>query len=165
MKKIILLSAFCIISVFAKAQDERNEGFKIGVGASLAIPASNLQYSAVGGGFDVLALYGISNKIFLSADAGFTTLSGKSFFPSTAIIPIRIGVRYLPVNKLYLAAKAGLGIYTIIKESSNYFAYSLGAGYMLSPKFDLSASYDGYSKQNISFGYAAIRLGYTFGKK
>lgn len=164
MKKIILLPAFCIISFLAKSQDVKREGFKIGVGASLAIPASNLQYSSVGGGIDVLALYGMSNKLLLSADAGFTTLAGKSFFPSTAIIPIRIGLRYLPIDKLYLAAKAGLGIYTIIKTSSNYFAYSLGAGYMLSPKFDLGASYDGYSKQNISFGYVAVRLGYTFGK-
>ena len=164
MKKIILLPAFCILSFFAKSQEIKKEGFKIGLGGSLAIPASNLQYSSVGGGLDVLALYGISNKILLSADAGFTTLSGKSFFPSTAIIPIRLGVRYLPIDKLYLTAKAGLGIYTIIKKSSNYFAYSLGAGYLLSPKFDLGASFDGYSKQSSPFGYVAIRLGYTFGK-
>ena len=164
MKKIILLPAFCILSFFAKSQDVKQEGFKIGLGATLAIPASNLQYSSVGAGLDVLALYGISNKILLSADAGFTTLAGKSFFPSTAIIPIRLGVRYLPIDKLYLTAKAGLGIYTIIKKSSNYLAYSLGVGYLLSPKLDLSASYDGYSKQNSPFGYVAIRLGYTFGK-
>ena len=52
MKKIMLLPAFCILSFLAKSQEVKKEGIKIGVGASLAIPARNLQYSAVGGGLN-----------------------------------------------------------------------------------------------------------------
>lgn len=160
-----MLSAFCMISFVGLAQDTKQAGFKIGIGGTLAIPASNLELSSVGGGLDVLALYSLSEKISLSADAGFITLPGKSILPATAIVPIRIGVRFFPGSNFYLGAKAGLGIYTIVKESTSYLAYSIGAGYNLNKHFDIGVSYDGFSKSDISFGYVGIRLGYTFGKK
>jgi hypothetical protein len=162
MRMIFLLPVLCVFSFLGRAQDIKKPAFKIGIGGTLAIPAYNLDYSSVGGGVDLLALYSLSQKISLSADAGFTGLPGKSILPATAIIPIRLGVRYFPGSKFYLGAKAGLGIFTIVKESTSYLAYAVGAGYNLNRHFDIGLSYDGYSKKDISFGYVGIRLGYTF---
>ena len=160
-----MLPVFCLIYFVGYTQDVKQPGFSIGVGGTLAIPASNLEYSSVGGGLDLLALYSLSDKISLSADAGFITLPGKSILPATAIVPIRLGLRYFPGSNFYLGAKAGLGIYTIVKESTSYLAFSVGAGYNLNNHFDVGISYDGFNKSDVSFGYVGIRLGYTFRKK
>ncbi len=143
------------------AQVEKN---KIGVGAglSLAIPAYNLDISSVGGGADVMLQYGISGKTALTADVAFIGLPGKNNYPSTAIVPIRLGVKYFPVPKIYAAAKGGLGIYTILKASASHFTYSFTGGYLITKKMEASLFYDGYSNNSTSFGYAGIRAGYNF---
>jgi hypothetical protein len=164
MRNVGLICCLCIFSLVGKSQDVQSNKFKVGIGGVLAIPANNLNESSIGGGFDVLALYDVSDKISLSGDAGFTALAGKGIFTSTAIIPVRVGLRYLPGSNFYLGAKGGIGIFTILKESVTYLGYSFGAGYQLSPRFDLGVSYDGYSKKDISFGLVALRLGYSFGK-
>lgn len=165
MKKLIFLTAIILTAFCSKAQDKTGiKGFKIGAGLSLAIPLNNLSSNSVGAGIDILAQYGITHNIAVTADAGFTVLFAKDNNPSTGIIPIRIGLRYFPISQIYLGAKAGLGVYTLGIVSNNYTAYSFGAGYMLSAKLDIGISYDGYVNSNTSFGYMAIRLGYNFGK-
>ena len=167
MKKILIAVTFFIASLKGMGQNLRTDiqGFKIGVGLSLAIPVSNLDANTIGAGFDILGQYGLDKNLAVTADAGVTALFAKYDIPTTAIIPIRLGFRYFPTSEIYLGAKTGLGIYTlgdIISE--NYTAWSLGAGYLLDRRFDVSASYDGYVKKGISFGYMAIRIGYVFGK-
>ncbi len=161
MKQFIL----CIVLVFTgfcvAAQVEKNKT-GIGAGLLLAIPVYNLDISSVGGGGDLLLQYGLSGKTALTADVAFIGLPGKNNYPSTAIVPIRLGVRYFPVPKIYAGAKAGLGIYTILKASASHFAYAVSGGYLLTKKIEAGLFYDGYSNKNTSFGYAGIRAGYNF---
>ncbi len=165
MKKLILVFFLSFNFFFTKSQTNVPQGFKIGAAISLAIPVSNLTYNTIGAGFDILAQYGLSNNLALTADVGATALFAKYNIPTTAVIPIRLGIKYFPSPAVYLGAKAGLGIYTLGNVvSENYAAWSLGAGYIISRRFDVSAAYEGYSKKNVSFGYAGLRLGYTFGK-
>jgi len=163
MKKIFFFGLLAVTGLVVKAQQENGiRGFKIGAGANLAVPVSNLPYSSIGAGIDLLARFTVSDNLALTADAGYTALFGKDNFVTTGIIPIRVGFRYLPVPEVYLGAKAGLGIYTLSNASTNFTAYSIGAGYQFSPKMDIGAAYDGYTKKNSSFGYFNLRLGYTF---
>lgn len=163
MKKIFLIALLLPFSFLFKVQAQADiNKFKIGAGANLAVPVSNLPYSTIGAGIDLLARYIVSDNVSLTADAGYTALFGKDNFVTTGIIPVRVGFRYLPVPEVYLGAKAGLGIYTLSNASTNFTAYSIGAGYQFSPKMDIGASYDGYTKKNSSFGYLNLRLGYTF---
>ncbi len=164
MQRIGFVLLFCFFSQAAKTQETDIKKFKLGIGGVLSIPANNLETSSIGGGFDLLASYVVAEQLLLTGDAGFTALAGKSGLSSTAIIPIRVGVRYLPGSNFYLSGKVGIGIYTILKESETYFGYAAGAGYQLNKKFDIGVTYDGYSKNNISFGLVSIRLGYGFGK-
>lgn len=145
----------------AAAQVQKNR-IGIGAGLSLAIPVYNLNISSVGGGGDVIVQYGLSGKTALTADAAFIGLPGKSNYPSTAIVPIRLGIKYFPVPKIYAGAKAGLGIYTILKASASHFAYAVTGGYLIAKKIEAGVFYDGYSNKNTSFGYAGIRAGYNF---
>ena len=167
MKKILTVTAFLITALTGKSQniDRDNKGFRIGAGLSLAVPVSNLETNTIGTGFDILAQYRLDKNLAVTADAGVTALFAKYNIPTTAIIPIRLGIRYFPASAIYLVVKTGLGIYTLGDiVSENYAAWSLGAGYLLDRRFDVSASYDGYVKKGISFGYMAIRIGYSFGK-
>ena len=161
MRIVFLLFIASFHFTTACAQVSKNR-FNVGVGALLAVPVYNLDYSSTGGGVDATALYGLTDKISLSADIGFTGLPGKSVYPSTAIIPIRLGVRYFPTKKIYVGAKAGLGIYTILKASANHTAFSASLGYLPGKKLDAAFYYDGYTNKNTSFGYAGVRFSYYF---
>lgn len=164
MKQIPVLAFLVLSGLTGFTQVSKND-FQVGIGISLAIPVYNLEFSTTGGGVEASALYGLSDKVILTTDIGFTGLPGKNIYPSTAIVPIRAGLRYFPVPKIYLGAKAGLGIYTILKASANHFTYSGSAGYLLNRKLDAGLYYDGYSNKNTSFGYTGLRLSYYFLKR
>jgi Outer membrane protein beta-barrel domain len=167
MKKILTVVIIALASLKAISQNLKADPgkFNVGIGVSLAVPVNNLETNTIGAGLDLLAQYGLDQNLAVTADAGLTALFAKYDIPTTAIIPIRIGVRYFPASAVYLGAKTGLGIYTLGDiVSENYAAWSLGAGYLLDKRFDVSASYDGYVKKGISFGYMALRIGYAFGK-
>jgi hypothetical protein len=161
MRVIFFLIAGLIYIPAGKCQAGKNK-FNLGVGLLLAVPVYNLDFSSTGGGVEAIAIYSLSEKVNLTADVGFTGLPGKNIYPSTAIVPIRAGLRYFPTAKIYLGAKAGLGIYTILKASASHMAYSAAAGYLVAKKLDAELYYDGYSNKNTSFGYTGIRLGYYF---
>lgn len=163
MKKLFFTITVMIASLTLIAQQGPGiRGFKVGVGANLAIPTSNLNSTSIGAGFDLLAQYGIAEQVGITADAGYTVLFGKDGFNDLSIVPIRAGIRFYPSPAFYLGAKAGVGILnTKGAESRSATAYSFGAGYFLSPQIDVSAAYDGYSKSG-SFGLVNVRLGYTF---
>lgn len=161
------LSAFIVLlfsGCFTAAIGQVTPGeFGFSVGAQLAIPASNLSGTSIGAGIDLTASYGLAESLAATADAGYTGLFGKDNSPNISLVPIRAGVRYFLAENIYAGAKIGLGILSLSNVSTNYTAYSIGAGYRMSPQFDIGASYDGYTRSGASFGYAAVRLGYNFG--
>ncbi|RYY51223.1 MAG: hypothetical protein EOO06_01410 [Chitinophagaceae bacterium] len=164
MKKVFLIAALAVASFTVNAQDESgNTGFKFGVGANLGIPVSNLDGASIGAGIDLLGQYGLAEQFAVTVDAGYTNIFAKDNGLDLSLIPIRAGVRFYATPALYFGAKAGIGIAKSKGyESVNTTAYSFGGGYKLDNKFDVGASYDGYSKDG-SFGLINIRLGYTFG--
>jgi hypothetical protein len=165
MKISGIYSFLMFIYLSGHSQTPMKRKFNAGIGVSLAIPVYNLDYSSTGGGIDAIALYGITDKISITGDVGFVGLPGKSIYPSTAIVPIRAGLRYFPGSKIYIAAKAGLGIYTILKASANHFTYAAAAGYLINQKLETALYYDGYSNKNTSFGYTGLSLSYYFLKR
>lgn len=164
MKKLFFIAALFVASFAVQAQDQSNMGLKFGLGANLAIPVGDLaDVSSIGAGIDLLGQYGISEQIAITVDAGYTSMFGKDSYPDLSLIPIRGGLRFYPTPQFFLGAKAGVGIakYKGL-DSETTTAYSFGAGYYLSPMFDVSASYDGFSKSGSSLNLINIRLGYTF---
>jgi hypothetical protein len=163
MNKIVLSLLFCcVMQAQLIAQTKAPKGFKVNVGVLMAIPASNLKFSTVGAGVDVQAQYGFSNALVVTSSVGYTGLAGEGFYPYTAVIPITVGLRYYPIAKLYAAGKLGWGVYSLSSTTINYTAYTLGAAYEISKKWDSGVYYDGFINDKTSFGYVALRVGYTF---
>lgn len=162
MNRTILIIISCLFSISTMAQKKAPQGFKVNAGISLAIPASNLQFSTVGAGLDLQAQYGFSNALVATAGVGYTGIAGEGFYPYTAVIPITVGLKYYPLPKLFAVGKLGWGIYSLSTTRINYTAYSMGAGYAISKRWDTSVLYDGFINDKTSFGYVAMRLGYTF---
>lgn len=162
MKKILVVLVCCVSGYAVSAQAGYVNGFKLGGGVSVDIPANNLGSYSVGVGVDLLAQYGIARKLALTGDIGYTTIFAKNKdLASYDIVPIRGGFRYFPSSMFYLAGKIGVGI-GVGKYSGSSTAYAIGAGLVMSPKLDVSANYEGYSKSGFSTGYIGIRLGYFF---
>ncbi len=168
MKKVFLFAALVAASFTGMSQDAGIRGLKFNGGIHVDIPASNMDANSMGVGFDVLGQYGFTDNLAVVFDAGYTNYMVKSKykdlgFKSSGIIPIRAGIRYFPTSKIYINGKGGVGIGTG-EGSTTMTAYSFGAGYMVTSKIDVSASYDGYSK-NGSMGSVGVRVGYFFGGK
>ncbi|MEO6583330.1 MAG: outer membrane beta-barrel protein [Ferruginibacter sp.] len=168
MKKLIIISLITVISLQSFAQDGGNQGFRIGGGLTVAIPASkNLKAYSVGVGLDLLAQYGITSQFALTGDVGYTTIFAKNKDNDAFnVIPIRGGIRFYPSDKFYLGGKAGVGILTGNGSSSSGFAYAVGGGFKMDDKLDIGLNYESVTKKilntNYSFGYLGLRLGYFF---
>lgn len=168
MKKLIILSIICSFLFFNSQAQGPINGFKVGGGLSVVIPASNLKNYSVGVGLDLLAHYGITSQFAITGDVGYTTLFPKEEDANSFnIIPIRGGIRFYPSNNLYLGGKAGVGIMTMKDfPNQNAFAYALGGGFRMDDKLDIGLNYEGLSRKenNIksSLGYISLRLGYFF---
>ncbi|MBS1495707.1 MAG: outer membrane beta-barrel protein [Bacteroidetes bacterium] len=164
MKKLLIVAVFVAGSFAGMAQksDAGIQGFKVAGGIDLAIPANNMGGTSIGAGVDLLGQYGVSENFGITVDAGYTALFLKGGGNTEGLIPIRAGIRYYPSSQWYVGGKAGIGILTGGGSSLTTTAYSFGGGYMISPKLDLGATYDGYSKSG-SFGLVNVRLGYFFG--
>lgn len=152
---------------------------KFGGGINVALPTGNDNFS-VGAGLDLMGHFGLSDKLALTADAGYTALFPKSDWKGSTygLIPIRGGVRLYPSPAFFVGGKAGVGLlnYKLKRdgiefktENNSSFAYSFGAGYVMDSKLEIGASYDGYSQKEkvtdtkINNGMINVRLGYWFG--
>lgn len=168
-----------VFSYSGFCQDAAARTFKFGGGVELAVPVNGLSYSSIGAGVDLIGHYGLSDKIAITADAGYVglfekkDLSNSSISGDINIIPIRGGIRFYPIEHVYVSGRAGIGIRTGGNTSDTYLAYAFGGGYMIDDKLDLGLAYEGYSKgSNVgylggayiynSFGYVGLRLGYFF---
>lgn len=164
MKKITIVFVLSLLFSHAEAQKKQGDalGFKFSVGATLAVPSSNLPLWSVGAGVDLLMQYGITHDLALTGDVGFTDLFGRLDIKDYTIVPIRVGARFFPTSKFYLAAKTGVGFLKVKGiEGATALAYAVGGGYMVGKQLDLGLSYDGYSK-NGTIGLVAVRVGYFF---
>jgi hypothetical protein len=164
MKKSIFVFIFSAFFLFSNGQKKHGDalGFKFSGGVTLVVPSSNLPLWSVGAGIDLLMQYGITHDLALTGDVGFTDLFGRLDIKDYTIVPIRVGVRFFPTSKFYLAAKTGVGFLKVKGiEGVTALAYAVGGGYMLGKQLDLGVSYDGYSK-NGTIGVVAVRLGYFF---
>ena len=168
MRKFYLICCFFVISssCFSQHQPISKKDFSIGAGASLAIPARNLAVNSIGGGLDILGQYVLSEQLVVTADVGVTALAARFNLPTSAVIPIRLGLRYFPVPNAYVSGKAGMAIFALGDVvSETYAAWALGAGYVVSKRVDIAGAFEGFAKKSTDFGYVTLRLGYTFGKE
>ena len=161
MRSVLIALCIHLLSTMASFSQVAPRRLGVGISGVVAVPVYNMDYSTTGAGLEAKVFYGILNNLTAMASAGFTGLPGKGSYPSTAIIPIRAGLRYFPLSRLYFSATAGLGIYTILKTSANHVSYELGGGFSIKPRFDVGLQYEGFSNKHSSFGYVACKFTYV----
>jgi hypothetical protein len=72
-------------------------------------------------------------------------------------IPLQLGLKLYPSEKLYLAGGAGIAIDI---NGNSATAWSAAAGTPLGKRFDLGLKYENYEKNFSNSSQIAVRLGY-----
>lgn len=163
MKKLLLtlILVQCGLAGICQPDDKR---WKLNLGAQFAIPVFNMEVNTVGAGTDLKLLYSISPKFDLSADAGFTIFFAEKRFVPTGLVPVKLGASYWLNEKIFLMGKLGLGIYMLYTPgetvTKNFVGIEAGPGFVLSKRFDLGLTYNGYQNSKGSFGFMSAQLGY-----
>ena len=133
MKKIFLLLALTTFTskLFAQETDGDEKKLKIGLGATIALPLSNLkEYSNFGVGVTALVVYNVNETIagFAQVEAvGFKNNRGNNG-RGTFHIPVVLGARYKNGN-FFLGLGAGYGYFSIEGENTGGFLTSPQIGY------------------------------------
>lgn len=133
IQKLFLLLALttCTSKLFAQDDEAKEKKLKIGIGATIALPLSNLkQYSNFGAGVTALLVYNVNETIAGFAQVEVVAFKNKSANNGrgTFHIPVIMGARYKNGN-FFLGLGAGYGYFFIEGENTGGFLTSPQIGY------------------------------------
>lgn len=155
-----MIAAILFAATSSQAQDsESTMPIKFSIAGNIGLP-TNSGYS-VSYGADIQADFGIGSTAAVTGSLGYQNFSYKGGGGSYYVIPLLAGAKFnLGSDKMYGHAQLG---YAFGKGSSGGFAYAPSIGYYLSPNFDASLKYSGYSfKGGGTLGNIGVRLAYNF---
>ena len=178
MKKVFLSLAIIIIACLsANAQKESSESggpIKIDIGVAGGIPLGDFGNATTFGiGGYAKGGYKIQDNVDLTLTADYKSFSGKNSGPSYGIFTVLAGGSYLANGGFHVDAGIGYGslsvpaqtitvlgqTFTTASSSSGGFAYRAGISYTISDALDITANYNGISK-NGTTSYIGIGIGY-----
>jgi hypothetical protein len=194
LKISALVLAFAGFALGAKAQttstttskSTTSNGVILSVGVDAGIPTGNLNngYNWNIGG-SVQADIPVVNQLFVTVNAGYNSIQGKSNAFGTGLtatniqlLPVKAGLKFFPVNNFYVQGEAGAA-FALNKSSVGFnnaaaFIYAPQVGYQfpLGGKsfLDAGVRYEGSSKftsgnDNSQVNFVALRVAYAFGTK
>jgi len=169
-----LIACFLLVSLGARAQH-----YRIGLGAELDFPSGNsVNMSSFGFGTGLKGEVGLSDKLSLTANAGFLHFLGKKFYgprmQGTNNVPVKLGLMYYADDNFYAEAQAGTH-FSSQSNAKNGFAWSLGIGSFLKSsqrnKIDIGLRYEEWRSSALlipqgttwsSFNFFSLRAAYAF---
>lgn len=158
-----------MISV-ANAQTERKLGSELsfGVNGGLAVGDFNKTHGGMIGG-DLKYAYNFDPAVAVTLQSGYNNFFGKKVLETSLVdykykslgqIPIKAGVRF-SMGQFYAEPQLGVSFFTGAGDGSA-FTYAGNIGVQVTPSFDISARYEGWSKNSSNLGFVGLRLAYTF---
>lgn len=139
---------------------------KLGIGVNVGVPTNSGSSFALGA--DLRYQVDIDRQLSIPITAGFTSIFNKDVgnieIPNSNYIPAKAGLKYFFSDTgagAYGLAEAGAAFGTN-KGSGTSFVYSPAIGYAWNNGLDLSAKYEGLSKNGVNNGYVGVRLAYGF---
>jgi hypothetical protein len=186
MKKLLFLFAsVAIIAVAANAQigiasvpkakakpyAEAGSGFHFGAGIHLGLPIGDWSdFWSFGIGVEAQGEYMFSEKVSAVLNSGYTSFLGKTVdyglgstkVDAIGLIPILAGVRVYPSPKVFIGARAGLGIFTGGGSSETGFQYRPEVGYNSGP-IQIALAFNGWSKNGENDNFIGLTAIYVFG--
>jgi len=173
MRKIYMaLLATILISASSYGQKGNN---RIGVGADLGIPTGDFgSYFKTGIGFYAKGLFGVGKSGQVTLTTGYSSFKNAGdvadFSASVGTVPLLIGYRAI-FNGFFIEPQMGYSILNFkatsdeagfFTQSTGAFTWAAGAGYVFNKQFEVSARYQGTSKNGSSLNFFGLRLGYNF---
>ena len=149
--------------LFAQEDDADEKKLKIGIGATIVLPLSNLkQYSDYGAGVAALVVYNVNETI-----AGFAQVEAVGFKNNssnngrgTFHIPVVLGARYKNGN-FFLGLGAGYGYFSIDRNNTGGFLTSPQIGYDFG-KLQAIIDYTSTAITSGNLSYVGIKVFRTF---
>jgi len=194
-KITILAAAFAGFAFGAKAQtapastttSNTSNGVVLSVGVDAGLPTGNLSngYNWNIGGSVQADIPVLPQQLFVTVNAGFNDLQGKSNAYGTGLtatdiqlLPVKAGLKWFPVSHFYIQGEAGaafaLNKSSVGFDNSAAFIYAPQIGYQfpLGGKnyIDAGVRYEGSTDFNSGntdsqVHFVALRLAYAFGLK
>lgn len=174
MKKLILsLAIITIATLSASAQTDKSSSssqLKVDIGVTGGIPMGSFgdSYSFGIGGY-AKGSYNVAENLDLTLTADYKSFSGKTFdvggqsfkAPSLGLFSALFGATYGMEGGFHI--DAGLGLGAINNGGGTGFAYRAGVGYLVNDVIDITANYNGISK-NGTLSYVGFGVGYRIAK-
>jgi len=195
LKISALVIAFAGFALGAKAQttpsastkSTTSNGVIFSVGVDAGLPTGNLSngYNWNIGGSVQADIPVVPQTLFVTVNAGYNSLQGKSNAYGTdltatniQLLPVKAGLKFFPVNHFYIQGEAGAA-FALNKsdlgfDNSAAFIYAPQIGYQFpvggSSFIDAGVRYEGSTKfnsavDNSQVNFVALRLAYAFGTK
>ena len=164
-----------------------SNGVIFSVGVDAGIPTGNLSngYNWNIGGSLQADIPVVSNQLFVTINAGYNSIQGKTNAYGTGLtatniqlLPVKAGLKFFPVNHFYVQGEAGAA-FALNKSDVGFdngaaFIYAPQIGYQfpLGGKnyIDAGVRYEGSTNftsgnSNSQVNFVALRLAYAFGTK
>lgn len=175
---VLVLTSITTMNLNAQTTDNNDSpkpGTRISGGFKLITPTGDTRSFYDGGyGLSVQAdIPLVSSNLYLTSNSGFETIFAKEdandnpIIPDIKRIPVKAGLKYFPVNKLYVHGEAGASILTNKPDFNNgntvAFMFSPQVGYLLElgnrSALDLGVRYE-YTTKHFSGGDAVSYFAY-----
>jgi hypothetical protein len=75
-------------------------------------------------------------------------------------IPLKLGVKIFPVQRLYISGEAGAAFGVGNHNSGTSFVYAPGVGIGTDAGLDFGLRYEGYARNAHNLGQVALRIAY-----
>jgi hypothetical protein len=165
MKKLFIAVAAMFVAAGSFAQSKTVTPFEVSIGAEGGLPLGDFkETSKFGYGGSVKFAYNTDPNVAITLQSGYLSFSGKTIglfeYPRLGFIPVKLGGRYTFPGGLYLEPQFGV---TFINENvGTGFTYAGNLGYHMVPGIDISARYEGISKDG-TVSFIGFRVAYAFG--
>jgi hypothetical protein len=160
---VAAVAAVTILSYDVKAQTSEPAGdsrlWRLGVGFSAGIPTDDAYNIALGG--DLRLQKDFSSNVSGLLSAGYTNFSIKNNGGDVGFIPVKVGVKVFPIERLYVSGELGAGFGTDDGQGTA-FVYAPGIGVGFNNGIDLGLRYEAFSQSGQNLGQVALRIAYGF---
>lgn len=174
----VVIAITALIGFNANAQSMRTPGIRYSAGADLGLPIGSLSNAykwSIGGSIQAdIPVSG--DKLYVTANAGYNNIfaekSISALVPDIHLIPVKVGLKYFPVDNFYVQGEAGVSFLLnndAPGSKTASFVYAPQVGYLIplggKSAIDAGFRFEGntkFSDNGSNSNFLGLRLAYAF---
>jgi hypothetical protein len=162
----ILISALPVLLFAQKQQVQMPVNFSFNIGIENQLPVKDFKtFYNYGLGATFIAEYKLFKNFSIAVEPSYTNyfynLKSLGISGSTGFFTAVAGPKYMLPYKIFITAKAGVGVKLLREEKESGLAISGGAGIFLTKKVDAQLKYIKINTSTTAPHAIAFRVGYT----